>query len=100
MDPWFRESMIKEEKEKKMFKRPYTCIFSVTGGETSACIISAPDSSEEALAAAKNALPGASVIHAMIPGVHAGHTFTYSEKSRTVSYENESPWPDNLPPGF
>ena len=83
-----------------MFKRPYSCIFCVTGGETSACSISAPDSSEGALAAAKKALPGASVIHAMIPGVHAGHTFTYSEKTRTVSHKKGSPWPDNLPPGF
>ena len=88
------------KEEKKMFKRPYTCIFSITGAGSSACIVEAPDSPEEALREAKKALPEASTIHAMIPGMHAGHTYTYNDTVKPVNPSQESPWPDNLPPGF
>lgn len=85
-----------------MFNRPYTCIFSISDGSSSACIINAPDGSELAFEAAKKALPDAIAIHAMIPGVHAGHTYTYKDKPRKKQYESAQagPWPDNLPPGF
>ena len=84
-----------------LFNRPYTCIFSIADGSSSACIVDAPDGAERALEAAKKALPDATAIHAMIPGTHAGHTYTYSDNSRK-SYESRQsgPWPDNLPPGF
>ena len=62
-----------------MFRRPYTCIFSISDGSSSACIVDAPDGADKALEAAKEALPDASVIHAMIPGIHDGHTYTYKK---------------------
>ena len=84
-----------------MFKRPYTCIFSISDGSSSACIVDAPDGADKALEAAKEALPDASVIHAMIPGIHDGHTYTYKdEPAKNHSHSPGGPWPENLPPGF
>lgn len=86
-----------------MFKRPYTCIFSISDGSSSACIVDAPDGQDQALKAAMEALPDAVAIHAMIPGVHDGHTYTYSDGKPRKEYAEASqsgPWPDNLPPGF
>ena len=85
-----------------MFKRPYTCIFSISDGSSSACIVDAPDGQDQALEAAKEALPDAVAIHAMIPGVHDGHTYTYNDSRPKKGYESAQggPWPDNLPPGF
>ena len=83
-----------------MFKRPYTCIFSTKDG-SSACTIDAPDGADRALEAARESLPDAIEIHAMIPGVHADHTYTYPRKTKKEYVSNQSgPWPDNLPPGF
>jgi hypothetical protein len=66
-----------------MFRRPFTCIFKSSTG-TSACIIDAPSGAENARAAAEEKLPGAEII-AMIPGMHAGHTYTYSDDSQDDS---------------
>ena len=59
-----------------MFRRPFTCIFKSESG-TSACIVNAPDAPAKAREAAEEKLPGAEII-AMIPGIHANHTYTYS----------------------
>ena len=84
-----------------MFNRPYTCIFSIADGTSSACVINAPDGAGRALEAAKKALPDATAIHAMIPGVHDGHTYTYRGKTKKNHEVKQSgPWPENLPPGF
>ena len=83
-----------------MFSRPYTCIFSISDGSSSACIVNAPDGEDGALEAAKAALPDASVIHAMIPGIHDGHTYTYNKPVKNYDADPGGPWPENLPPGF
>ena len=85
-----------------MFNRPYTCIFSIADGSSSACIINAPDGPDRAFEAAKKALPDATAIHAMIPGMHVGHTYTYKTvtKSSYTKADTSGPWPENLPPGF
>ena len=89
------------EEEKQLFNRPYTCIFSIANGTSSACIVNAPDGADRALEAAKQALPEAVAIHAMIPGVHDGHTYTYQSKSKKQYVSKQGgPWPENLPPGF
>jgi hypothetical protein len=81
-----------------MFKRPFTCIYKQSGA-TGVVTVDASTGQDNALAAAKEQLPGATII-AMVPGMHADYTYTYSDDVRCVVTEPPAAWPENITPGF
>ena len=83
-----------------MFKRPFTCIFT-RYGKAGAMIVDATGDCNQILATAKENLPGATII-AMVPGVHAGHTYIYGDEESSGGRKTKTVemWPDNITPGF
>ena len=83
-----------------MYKRPFTAIC-LRYGKTTAITVDVPDGKDQALEAAKKALPGQDIV-ALIPGLHTPNVYTYNSYPPPVDLAVDSggPWPDNITPGF